>query len=411
AYTHLGNREHAVPEEYRAMIGPTITSIELEFPAGGGYALVLDMDPSLGEFRLSVRGPDGPEGDAGLIAWDDQAHWHPHVLRWEELDLLCRAVALLDPSLPHPGLTLLFLYRFAPVCVGDDVDVIFPLLEGAWHSLGVLTEKEIARYIERNDCRQARFTWRRDADAGWVLEQPEEGYRASERMLYTLRTPGNEEFPFETFDGLVEAARRTCREAVRPEWLRHNEGAAAAIARRVADSGDPTAAPVLADALEEAGCDHPAILGALRSPDEPARACGVVELLLGEEPGACIRRCFGPTKRTLHTNYLFNIRVPLFNATVSLPEDSGLRFARALDAALSAADLGGSSVTGGGSTYTAQGELRERTVVISARVRDELERGIAVIREALARAGAPEGTTITLTSPERREIPLRAEGA
>lgn len=32
------------------------------------------------------------------LGWDDLAHWHPHTLRWSEADLLCRAVALADPT-------------------------------------------------------------------------------------------------------------------------------------------------------------------------------------------------------------------------------------------------------------------------------------------------------------------------
>ena len=39
--------------------------------------------------------------------------------------------------------------------------------------------------------------------------------------------------------------------------------------------------PVLADALEEAGCDHPGLLGHLRGPGPHARGCWAVDLVLG----------------------------------------------------------------------------------------------------------------------------------
>ena len=41
--------------------------------------------------------------------------------------------------------------------------------------------------------------------------------------------------------------------------------------------------PILADALEEAGCDHPDILSLCRGPGPHARGCWVVDLLLGKE--------------------------------------------------------------------------------------------------------------------------------
>src|SRR5262249_16169960 len=128
------------------------------------------------------------------IAWDDQAHWHPHVLRWEELDLVGRCSALADPSLPHPGLVVVLLHRFTPTCLKDDVDVIFPLLESAYRSLGVFSLREIDDRIERYDCRQGVLTWRRGA-AGWSLHQSEAA-DSSGFCLYTLRNPENDEFPF-----------------------------------------------------------------------------------------------------------------------------------------------------------------------------------------------------------------------
>ena len=41
--------------------------------------------------------------------------------------------------------------------------------------------------------------------------------------------------------------------------------------------------PILADALEEAGCTEAAILGHCRQPGEHVRGCWVVDLLLGKE--------------------------------------------------------------------------------------------------------------------------------
>jgi hypothetical protein len=40
--------------------------------------------------------------------------------------------------------------------------------------------------------------------------------------------------------------------------------------------------PILADALEDAGCDHPDVLAHCRSHPEHARGCWVVDLILGK---------------------------------------------------------------------------------------------------------------------------------
>jgi hypothetical protein len=40
--------------------------------------------------------------------------------------------------------------------------------------------------------------------------------------------------------------------------------------------------PVLADALEEAGCDQPDLLAHLRGPGPHVRGCWAVDLLLGK---------------------------------------------------------------------------------------------------------------------------------
>jgi hypothetical protein len=45
---------------------------------------------------------------------------------------------------------------------------------------------------------------------------------------------------------------------------------------------DSTRLGVLADALEEAGCDNPDILSHLRGPGPHTRGCWVVDLVLGK---------------------------------------------------------------------------------------------------------------------------------
>jgi len=54
------------------------------------------------------------------------------------------------------------------------------------------------------------------------------------------------------------------------------------MARRMYDSRDFADLPVLADALEEAGCQDQDILGHCRSESEHVRGCWVIDLLLGK---------------------------------------------------------------------------------------------------------------------------------
>ena len=66
-------------------------------------------------------------------------------------------------------------------------------------------------------------------------------------------------------------------------WLRWNDGAAVAIAQRIYDERRFQDLPILADALEEAGCTSGDILEHCRGPGPHVRGCWVVDLVLGKE--------------------------------------------------------------------------------------------------------------------------------
>jgi hypothetical protein len=67
-----------------------------------------------------------------------------------------------------------------------------------------------------------------------------------------------------------------------PAWLRWHDGLLVSMARQMYDSRDFTDMPILADALEEAGCTAQEILSHCRSGGEHVRGCWVVDLLLGK---------------------------------------------------------------------------------------------------------------------------------
>jgi hypothetical protein len=66
-------------------------------------------------------------------------------------------------------------------------------------------------------------------------------------------------------------------------WLSWHGGLLVSIAQRMYDSRDFTGMPVLADALEEAGCTNAGILGLCRQKGEHVRGCWVVDLVLGKQ--------------------------------------------------------------------------------------------------------------------------------
>jgi hypothetical protein len=70
--------------------------------------------------------------------------------------------------------------------------------------------------------------------------------------------------------------------AINPQWLDWQAGTVVKLAQIIYDKRRFADLPILADALEEAGCDNPDILAHCRSGGEHVRGCWVVDLLLGK---------------------------------------------------------------------------------------------------------------------------------
>ena len=70
--------------------------------------------------------------------------------------------------------------------------------------------------------------------------------------------------------------------SVLPSWLAWNDGAIRKMAQAIYDGRAFDRLPLLADALEEAGCADADILSHCREPGEHVRGCWVVDLLLGK---------------------------------------------------------------------------------------------------------------------------------
>jgi hypothetical protein len=71
--------------------------------------------------------------------------------------------------------------------------------------------------------------------------------------------------------------------AVEPRWLNWNDGTVSQIAQAIYDERAFDRMPILADALEDAGCDNADILRHCREPGEHVRGCWVIDLLLRKQ--------------------------------------------------------------------------------------------------------------------------------
>ncbi len=69
---------------------------------------------------------------------------------------------------------------------------------------------------------------------------------------------------------------------LRPEWLVWASGTVVKMAKAIYDERAFDRLPILADALEDAGCDNADILAHLRGPGPHVRGCWVVDLILSK---------------------------------------------------------------------------------------------------------------------------------
>ena len=71
--------------------------------------------------------------------------------------------------------------------------------------------------------------------------------------------------------------------AIDPAWLTWHDSTVPRMSQAIYDERAFDRLPILADALEEAGCTNADILGHCRGPGPHVRGCRVVDLLLGKK--------------------------------------------------------------------------------------------------------------------------------
>ena len=68
-----------------------------------------------------------------------------------------------------------------------------------------------------------------------------------------------------------------------PSWLRWNDGCVMKLARTIDEEARFQDLPVLADALEEAGCSDAGLIGHHRGPGQHVRGCWALYAALGRQ--------------------------------------------------------------------------------------------------------------------------------
>ncbi len=269
-----------------AITDPDARELRVTFPVTGGYALVLDIGPATGERALGLREPASSE--PVQLGWAPIEGPFPAALRWWELDLCARVIALADPTLPHPGLVVALLSPFAPVTADDDEPAVAAMREAAYRSL-----RRDVPPPEPSGPEQAPLPLFAGAD-WWPAPQCASPQVLDEAAVAALSRPsramlevrGGSRFPREGLADLVRRAAALLTRLPDQSWYAETRP----LARHILDTGDLRPIPALLGALTEAGCDHPTVLDALSEPLVPAEAYWMVETLAGAEPGTLLRR-------------------------------------------------------------------------------------------------------------------------
>ncbi|MGW5666583.1 hypothetical protein [Micromonospora sp. NPDC003776] len=192
--------------------------LNVTFDVGGGHLILLDVNTRLDSYELGITGPGAVEW-AGL-GWDDLAHWHPYALRWSELDLICRAIAVRDPLLSHPGVPMALLCRFAAVFDDDDIDAAAAAVDAAYVALrphgwdGYWPTG--TDWLERADFRGQKVVWHRDEEGNLWAEQDDDRDADFYSTRVTPPAPADEHFPHARLRKLLVAAATTVATGSRP---------------------------------------------------------------------------------------------------------------------------------------------------------------------------------------------------
>jgi hypothetical protein len=181
---------------------PRVEDCTLAFRVGDNIGLDLSLSANLGYISLAVVHPS--LSTPHEIAWDDEVHWHPHLMRWTELDTFCKACERSGNGETQGA--LLLLYRFTPICNDNDYALASHLLDRAWATVVGVKQAVAESRLARMDHRDSGFEWV-SKPSGWFIQQSQEASKDAKAQLYSLRHPDNPEFPSAAFASVMDLAR------------------------------------------------------------------------------------------------------------------------------------------------------------------------------------------------------------
>lgn len=364
--------------------------IRLSFHEGAEMIVYAGIEGLFAEF--AERGRSQPVE----MGRDDGFRPFPHCLRWAELDLLGRAIALSEPSLRHPGIFVALLARLAPITDDKDAEHAVPLLESAFRSLIKLDARAFQHLLRHFDHRAAHFRWENVQGYGWSIHQSREARDVTGIPLYTERSAGGG-FPNEAFRVAIENLRVRFGESLKENWFVANEKAILSNALVAAEKRNPPRLRDLSRVLESSNCPFPALIESCRSGDE-AQGIWALEFLLNLEPGALSSHWFGPTPY---------ISIPVWSLSLTLPalrrNPSPESIVERLDQALSANNEGSARISGWGADDTGTMQLAMVTVTLNGSFDIVFARMLRVLRDAKA----SQHTEVAWFGPELKKNTLK----
>ena len=159
------------------------------------HTLLLDPGEDLAYISLSFQYKAEDELE---IAWDDEAHFHPFVLRFHEFQVMVDKIAAVDDL--EKWIPALLLRRFVGIESFAELQTI-----SAWElemrkASGLFTEDELHAWFEKSKQDHENF-WD-NCDRKWSYQEPF-GWVFEGNDAYSLRSSANSHFPFEQWNRML----------------------------------------------------------------------------------------------------------------------------------------------------------------------------------------------------------------
>lgn len=161
----------------------------IHFQLTDDHALLLDPGDDFAYISLSFQYEEEEEIE---IAWDDEAQFHPNVLRWNEHKTIVGRIAEVHGL--EPWIPALLLRRFVSLQSMDELQEI-----SAWElemrrASGLYTESELQEWLEESRAKAEEDADR--IDRTWICREPF-GWIVEGEDAYSLRHSDNTTFPFQ----------------------------------------------------------------------------------------------------------------------------------------------------------------------------------------------------------------------